>query len=45
MVDDQTICNNLARYQDPDECVEALMQAALDGGGKDNITAIVLEVV
>ena len=45
MVDDQTICNNLARYQDPDECVEALIQAALDGGGKDNITAIVLEVV
>ena len=45
MVDDQTICNNLARYQDPDECVKALIQAALDGGGKDNITAIVLEVV
>lgn len=45
MVDDHAICNNLARYQDPDECVEALIQAALDGGGKDNITAIVLEVV
>lgn len=45
MVDDQTICNNLARYQDPDECVKALIQAALDGGGKDNITAIVLDVV
>lgn len=45
MVDDQTICNNLARYQNPDECVEALIQAALDGGGKDNITAIVLDVV
>ena len=45
MVDDRTICNNLARYQNPDECVEALIQAALDGGGKDNITAIVLDVV
>lgn len=45
MMDDQTICNNLARYQDPDECVEALIQGALDGGGKDNITAIVLDIV
>ena len=45
MVDDQTICNDLVRYQDPEECVEMLIQDALDGGGKDNITAIVLEVV
>ena len=45
MVDDQTICNDLVRYQDPEECVEMLIQNALDGGGKDNITAIVLEVL
>lgn len=45
MVDDQTIGNDLARYQNPEDCVKALIQAALDGGGKDNITAIVLEVV
>lgn len=45
MVDDQTIGNDLARYQNLEDCVKALIQAALDGGGKDNITAIVLEVV
>lgn len=45
MVDEQAICNDLARYQDPEDCVKALIQAALDGGGKDNITAIVLDVV
>lgn len=45
MVDDQIICNNLASCQDPNECVETLIQAALDGGGKDNITAIVMDVV
>lgn len=45
MVEEQEICNDLARYQYPEECVSALIQAALDGGGKDNITAIVLEVV
>lgn len=45
MVDDQTIGNDLARYQNPEDCVKALIQGALDGGGKDNITAIVLEVV
>lgn len=44
MVEGQEICDLLSRYADPAECVEILIQAALDGGGKDNITAIVLYV-
>lgn len=45
MVEEQVICNILARSEYPDECVETLIRAALDGGGKDNITAIVLDVI
>lgn len=44
MVEDQQICNLLVRHTYADECVKALLQASLDGGGRDNITTIVLDV-
>lgn len=43
MVSEQEICDMLAKYEDPEECTERLIQAALDGGGKDNITVIVYQ--
>lgn len=45
MVEEQQICNLLARCDSPEICVEELIRASLDGGGRDNITAIVLDVV
>ncbi|MGN1141076.1 MAG: PP2C family protein-serine/threonine phosphatase [Oliverpabstia sp.] len=45
MVDEQKICNLLAVFDHPDDCVRAVIREALDGGGKDNITAIVLDIV
>lgn len=45
MVPEQNICNLLANTPDPTEGVRTLIQAALDGGGKDNITAIILDIV
>lgn len=44
MVEEQQICNLLARYTYADECAKTLIQASLDGGGKDNITAMILDV-
>ncbi|MBS6194532.1 MAG: serine/threonine-protein phosphatase [Clostridiales bacterium] len=45
MVSEQQICHLLAGSGYADERVKQLIQAALDGGGKDNITAIVLDIV
>lgn len=45
MVDEQEICDLLKVSDRPDECVSRLIQEALNGGGKDNITAIVLDIV
>ena len=37
--------STLARYRDPRECADRLIQLALRGGGPDNITCIVADVV
>lgn len=44
MVEEQEICRILAESEVPGDGVDELIQAALDGGGKDNITAIVIRV-
>lgn len=44
-VDDAALRDVLAERLDPAETTSALVAAALDGGGRDNITAIVLDVV
>ena len=44
MVGEQEICRILAHNEDVGDCVDLLIQAALDGGGKDNITAIVVRM-
>jgi protein phosphatase len=41
MVDDASIARILTRYDDPGAASQHLLQAALDGGGKDNVTVIV----
>jgi PPM family protein phosphatase len=41
-VDDPQIGAVLARSDDPDEACRELVQAALDGGGPDNITVVVV---
>lgn len=43
MAGDVLIERDLKRFKDVDECCEALIQDALDGGGMDNITAIVVD--
>ncbi|HEY0982823.1 PP2C family protein-serine/threonine phosphatase [Schlesneria sp.] len=43
-VDDSTLCEVLARGTDPQKTAEAVVQAATDGGSKDNITGVVLFV-
>ncbi|WP_373651562.1 MULTISPECIES: PP2C family serine/threonine-protein phosphatase [unclassified Schlesneria] len=42
--DDSTLCEVLARGTDPQKTAEAVVQAATDGGSKDNITGVVLFV-
>lgn len=44
MVSEQEICNILTGEKDPARCVQKLIEAALAGGGVDNITAIVCKV-
>ena len=41
LVDDDTITKTLIETQTSDDACKALMQLALDGGGRDNITVIV----
>ncbi|PWH07603.1 serine/threonine-protein phosphatase [Brachybacterium endophyticum] len=41
----ETIDATMTGFEDPDECAEALVQLALKGGGPDNITCIVADVV
>ena len=41
-VDDQTICDTLSEHSDVDMAVDALVQAALKGGGKDNISVVIV---
>ncbi|WP_419996576.1 Stp1/IreP family PP2C-type Ser/Thr phosphatase [Streptomyces boninensis] len=45
VVTDQTIEDTLASYQGPHETVQELIQLALRGGGPDNITVIIADVV
>lgn len=45
VVSHQTIEETLAGYQGPQETVQALIQLALRGGGPDNITCIVADVL
>lgn len=45
VVSHQTMEDTLADYQGPQETVQALIQLALRGGGPDNITCIVADVL
>ncbi|WP_329119976.1 Stp1/IreP family PP2C-type Ser/Thr phosphatase [Streptomyces sp. NBC_01465] len=45
VVSHQTMEETLASYQGPQETVQALIQLALRGGGPDNITCIVADVL
>lgn len=44
MVSDQVIAELLQQGNDPQETADALVRAALAGGGEDNVTAIVVHV-
>ncbi|HEX2419799.1 MAG TPA: protein phosphatase 2C domain-containing protein, partial [Micromonosporaceae bacterium] len=44
VVSHETIAETLRDFQNPDECVERLVQLALRGGGPDNVTVIVADV-
>jgi serine/threonine protein phosphatase PrpC len=41
LVSDAAIASALEAYTDPQECVDHLVDAAIDAGGHDNITAVV----
>lgn len=43
-VDEQAIATILDGHPDPQEACDALVQAALDGGGPDNVTVLVVRV-
>lgn len=43
MVEDEDIRNIMATVGNPQECADILVDAALDGGGTDNITVIVAD--
>lgn len=44
-VSDETLADTLRTYRDPRECADRLIELALRGGGPDNITCIVADVV
>ncbi|GEL16417.1 PP2C family protein-serine/threonine phosphatase [Pseudonocardia asaccharolytica] len=44
-VSDETLAETLRTYSDPRECADRLIELALRGGGPDNITCIVADVV
>ena len=44
MVDEATIANVLAEESDPQHAAERLVQIAIDNGGEDNVTVIILDV-
>lgn len=44
MVKKEEIERTLQEVTDLEECVECLIQKALDGGGRDNITVVVLQI-
>jgi serine/threonine protein phosphatase PrpC len=45
VVSDETLAETLATYRDPRECADRMIELALRGGGPDNITCIVADVV
>jgi PPM family protein phosphatase len=45
VVSDDTLAHTLQAYPDPRECADRLIDLALRGGGPDNITCIVADVV
>ncbi len=45
VVSDETLAGTLSTYADPRECADRLIELALRGGGPDNITCIVADVV
>jgi PPM family protein phosphatase len=45
VVSDETLATTLTGYPDPRECADRLIDLALRGGGPDNITCIVADVV
>lgn len=45
MTEESTVATLLATTTDPAEAAEALVGAALDGGGRDNVTVLVVDLV
>ena len=45
MVDDPHLETMLSDISDPQKCAHMLIEAALDNGGSDNVTAIVVDIV
>jgi serine/threonine protein phosphatase PrpC len=45
VVSDETLTETLLAYPDPRECADRMIELALRGGGPDNITCIVADVV
>jgi PPM family protein phosphatase len=45
VVSDETLAETLQAYRDPRECADRMIELALRGGGPDNITCIVADVV
>jgi serine/threonine protein phosphatase PrpC len=45
VVSDETLAETLLAYRDPRECADRMIELALRGGGPDNITCIVADVV
>jgi PPM family protein phosphatase len=45
VVSDETLADTLKAYHDPRECADRMIELALRGGGPDNITCIVADVV
>lgn len=45
VVSDETLADTLSAYRDPRECADRMIELALRGGGPDNITCIVADVV
>ncbi|MCX6466885.1 MAG: protein phosphatase 2C domain-containing protein [Pseudonocardiales bacterium] len=45
VVSDETLADTLQSYRDPRDCADRMIELALRGGGPDNITCIVADVV
>ncbi len=45
VVSDETLADTLSGYRDPRECADRMIELALRGGGPDNITCIVADLL